>query len=640
MKNPKPPTLPPPVTFLRERAPIAPGWLRFLAFFIDGFIISILSTLAVSPLTRKITEAQLLQDARQITLMWVVALVVQLAVYFFYGWISVALMSATPGMKIFNMSIIDSYTGRSIGWSTARNRVWAFWVAAFAGGFGYLGIFTDPMRRAWHDRFSETLVVRGHHKASQPSWVERFVAIGGLYGFYALMVLSFTMAARETLKKNGVDFSNLEVLEKAPVLKTEGAGDREPASTPGLEQPTSLLGLDPCEMVVRRLPRQIDGQTFIETRLVQFEEGFLPSECLGQAADSVLEKEKNNAVAYFAKALLAGDPKVRENYRSKSCEVDPSSRACRVIEIWNLSEKEKWDELRPKVVSLLKEKNDFASAWLTDLLIADFKFSEALSELAVLQVAPSRFSQSITLRSYLGVGREAEARAGMEAWLSIAENEDRQEPALILCALDTVGSCPGAESHGCVELEKAMKDRKEIGFAEAFSLGRYQICKRQNDLARASFEKGGPSLRGIAAAEDAWVQGKIAEAQSLYSKMLVDPSTPENAKSIALLRAAWIAGVGVQQYKAALDFLKQVNAHRWPLSWLTVSRQVHKSALDHEVKNEARGLAEYILNVNAQDKMIQEWLTSFKMPATRAAASAPNRLPQALPPKRPRSFTP
>ena len=82
---------------------------------------------------------------------------VMAAGYFLFFW---SLSGQTLG-KLLTGSRVVNRRGGALGFGRASLRLVATLVAALPLGAGFIGLWTDPERRGWHDRIAGTKVIRG-----------------------------------------------------------------------------------------------------------------------------------------------------------------------------------------------------------------------------------------------------------------------------------------------------------------------------------------------------------------------------------------------------------------------------------------------------------------------------------------------
>ncbi|HXV63708.1 MAG TPA: RDD family protein [Vicinamibacteria bacterium] len=77
--------------------------------------------------------------------------------YYLFFW---ALSGQTLGKLLTGGRVVDR-RGRALGFARAASRLAGALLAALPLGAGFIGLWTDPERRGWHDRIAGTKVVRG-----------------------------------------------------------------------------------------------------------------------------------------------------------------------------------------------------------------------------------------------------------------------------------------------------------------------------------------------------------------------------------------------------------------------------------------------------------------------------------------------
>lgn len=132
-------------------------WIRFVAYFIDGVILSIVRYMATVPL-----GLESFNQAIRPGIHWgdvgtasLIGLVVQVA-YFTYFWTQ---HGATPGKMIFGLKVVRP-DGSPISVGQAIGRVFAYILDTIILFIGFMMAGWDDEKRALHDRLCNTRVIK------------------------------------------------------------------------------------------------------------------------------------------------------------------------------------------------------------------------------------------------------------------------------------------------------------------------------------------------------------------------------------------------------------------------------------------------------------------------------------------------
>jgi uncharacterized RDD family membrane protein YckC len=137
---------------MTEQAPPAGLWRRLGAILYDGLLlfgIIFVGTAVLLPFTGG--------QAIPASTLWYDAYLLVLA-FLFYGWCWTH-GGQTLGMLAWKIKVQQA-DGRSINWGQALLRFLGAVISAAALGLGFLWVLLDREKRAWHDRWSATVLVR------------------------------------------------------------------------------------------------------------------------------------------------------------------------------------------------------------------------------------------------------------------------------------------------------------------------------------------------------------------------------------------------------------------------------------------------------------------------------------------------
>ncbi|MGZ8562794.1 MAG: RDD family protein [Candidatus Limnocylindria bacterium] len=151
-------TAPPPVVSTRP-GPMAGWhyagfWVRFLAFFLDGIVLGVLSA-ALLPFSGPqftMTGSTFTVHATANALGTLVGLV-----YFIGFW---AWRGQTVGMMPFNMQVVGVADGKKIDVVRGLLRYVGVIISIIPLFLGLIWAAFDPRKQGWHDKMAQTVVIR------------------------------------------------------------------------------------------------------------------------------------------------------------------------------------------------------------------------------------------------------------------------------------------------------------------------------------------------------------------------------------------------------------------------------------------------------------------------------------------------
>jgi uncharacterized RDD family membrane protein YckC len=131
-----------PRDFGRASGPRAGFWLRFGAWFMDGFIVGAASEILDFALHRAIAS--------------VLGLVLAIGYYVYFEG---GPRGAALGKQFMNIRVVDIHTGDPIGYPRAFVRWISHILSAIVLLLGYLWFFWDSENQCWHDKLAGDVVV-------------------------------------------------------------------------------------------------------------------------------------------------------------------------------------------------------------------------------------------------------------------------------------------------------------------------------------------------------------------------------------------------------------------------------------------------------------------------------------------------
>ncbi len=122
---------------------------RFLAYVVDVIVAALLSAIPVA------LASLLLQGTTALLVGGLLAFIV-VTLYFPYFWHATG---QTPGMRVTKVRVVHEIHVGPISWGTALKRYVVFVFGALAFYIGWLWVFVDPRKKAWHDIAADTIVI-------------------------------------------------------------------------------------------------------------------------------------------------------------------------------------------------------------------------------------------------------------------------------------------------------------------------------------------------------------------------------------------------------------------------------------------------------------------------------------------------
>jgi oligopeptide/dipeptide ABC transporter ATP-binding protein len=122
---------------------------RFLAYVVDVVVAALLSAIPVA------LVSLLLQGTTALIVGGLLSFLV-VTLYFPYFWHT---SGQTPGMRATKVRVVHEIHVGPISWGTAIKRYVVFVFGALAFYIGWLWVFVDPRKKAWHDIAADTIVI-------------------------------------------------------------------------------------------------------------------------------------------------------------------------------------------------------------------------------------------------------------------------------------------------------------------------------------------------------------------------------------------------------------------------------------------------------------------------------------------------
>lgn len=366
---------------------------------------------------------------------------VAIALFIVYHTICIAYFGTTLGKRLFQMRVVDVWTGQPLSIVRAFGRAAVSALSFFFMGLGFLTVLSNFRRRSIPDLWFESEVVSVKATmvaipSSREQWLVRLVYgfVGGFFGAVLVGMIG-------TL-----------------------AGNAE-----GSDLSTWLMDRGPrCEAVddaMTNWPRpEGEKEDRMKVSLAMYAAGLIDRSCLRAEADVEATISRNlNADYYLAQSFVhSDDPEVSDNYLSHVCKKDTASASCqlsRIVAAWGQEDEDSVSD----AITAMENPDVASSIWA----IRNFmKRGDPETAYQWLE----RISPNKPLASFLEVqrtkalwlmNRTAEARISALHGLETLPDDLQTELASWMCVQETSVDCGAAKSMSC----QWLKDR-DIGTIE------------------------------------------------------------------------------------------------------------------------------------------------------------------------------
>lgn len=299
---------------------------RFTAAVLDFLIFSPVVSFCVAGFLKEIKTYLLLDpESFEASIIWCLFILASLGLVVFIQALFLYFWKATPGQRFMQMKVI-SYPRRfeelTFAQCLLRSILWALSFGLLAAPF--LEVIGHPMRRSFHERASDTLVITlKENQDDGPLLLERKFVGSWLRMFFLLVFLVGGLYA----------FKAYRLVHQGHFAK---APTRE----------KNLL----CNQVEANVYM---GAQRIDIAIALFLSDEATSECLRKEADFALwnSLESEKAWAYLAKGIISDEKMDQERYFSKACEWNKKEEPCHLTKFVAQDEDQNAKEFRRKGLS-------------------------------------------------------------------------------------------------------------------------------------------------------------------------------------------------------------------------------------------------------------------------------------------------
>lgn len=404
---------------------------RLGAFVVDIVISYFVSSLASSPLQKEMAEAQILGNSGLMVFLGISIGLSHLFIAYIYFSASMHFRGRTLGQQAFRIKVVDILTGKKLSLIKTLKRN-AFFILELPFILPFLAIFTDPFRRAMHEKISDSVCVSSSDRFSlSPSPQEKSFIRGLLIPAYLWLFalgLSMVSAGSNYLLEDNNWLSRLNDSIPRCDAVVEKLDSETNSFHPTEENPRLMLALS------------------------LYSSGQISQDCLLAEADAAFLSRKNLDYAYLAKSFaLDGVPELSDDYLLESCKEGLGSEACLFSKLLRSWRDKDWEKANKILSSLESSNKSFIKNFTIEHFMKRKRYQEAYEMIVEQSKNPVLVDFLSKYRNralwYLGKEREAEA-----VFLSSRTSLDRtvaQTEGAWLCWKSLQRSCDNVQSPIC-----------------------------------------------------------------------------------------------------------------------------------------------------------------------------------------------
>lgn len=402
--------------------PIAHPMDRMAAFLVDVSVLVVSGSLIVAPIQKKIRAAQLVSESETMLIGFLLMLLTAGILSVVYQTLFVAWRGQTIGKRIFGLKVVDIWESHTPRLSDAFFRAVLWWFDVILGALPTLGIYSDPLRRAFHDRVSNTIVISLRGRTARPPERSEISIVKAI--FVAIYLLGFTVILEETR----LMYATLDADESTHLL-----------------QLMSPVQCDHVSDAIQDWPVE-EGRSpsRVSVGLALFAAGVIDEECLNKEAFYEFRNGEQHEMAYMARAFVTSDEsELSDQYLTKVCEYNAESQACRLSQVISLWTEKQWSKATEDFDKLLPHSSVFVKTWAIKHFekIKDFdrelKVIETLWPLESL----SGFLASHRTIALWGLRRYEESRVAANAAVEMLRDNKRLGLASWMCFHEMEKGC-------------------------------------------------------------------------------------------------------------------------------------------------------------------------------------------------------
>ncbi|MBX7232062.1 MAG: RDD family protein [Bdellovibrionales bacterium] len=547
-------------------------------------ILSPLSLLMIAPLKRNMTQAILFEIPSSLTQALLFSLLILLSIIFIYYIFFIYIWGATPGMKLFNLRVVDLWTLKPPKFFSACTRAFVQIFECFLFGLPWIALFSNPERRTLHDLISDTLVLSQRpNNISSPNRNESSL-VRGLY----LAIISITGILFFSLVGDTLGFM---VMNDRSFIFSDA-------------KKNTLLCEDISEIAKDKNLKNQSERLLLAMEI--FAAGQLEQKCLLKEAEALfIEDPKINsqtaALGYLAKAFaLSEEPDSSNEYLKKVCETDENSESCQMAEIIEHWSNEEWTEVE-KIFSQIKwPLSRYTLVWKVRLHMKRAQFEEALVAMSSLSGVGelAHFLIPERVRALWRSSQIESAQWVAQSAYEMLNQETKTQLAGWMCYDELTHTCGHKKlSPSCQQLEQIVRSEDSSGFEnEPYNLEDPYAILALSKINESCDQMASPQYYlGLkknvhskiynhyyeALAEGS--QGNLQNAKRKLLKILKDENTTEIFKADILLRLMQMSSTPFEVQKFLAEWRQQKTIYQLSTAPAVVQVLQNRNLIDNSI---------------------------------------------------------
>jgi uncharacterized RDD family membrane protein YckC len=552
---------------------------RVAAILTDTIILTILTSLLLSPIRRQVMLAQITDEVPSY-FMWiflgagVFCLTAILYQTLFIWW-----KGATPGKLLFQIRVISIWQ-KKITFHTALIRTITWWMSSLAFFIPHLSVLSNRQRRPIHDRLADTIVISiGRRKAGAPSVTELLLVRSVhafLFGTLVLFVLWETVYQFQSLAwqeyLSDAEHSDQICLSVSDAMEVWPLEDNK----------------EPSRLSVALALYTVEN---------------IDEECLDVEAERAFREGSNLELAYLARSFVhTDDADISDQYLEKVCDENKNSDACllsRIVEYWS---EQDWEASSNLLGILPKSTKVFLKLWAV-------KHYERIKQFAKEQEIIESLWPNPAIASFIGVHRVVSlwglyernsARLAFDMFAENAEPDRVLSLAQWLCFQETENQCGQnfETPHSCHLFSQMVESDPQILINDAIATTYVRQHNCHGDASSKDFLNqiiASSEVKRLVEAQRLTQENKVDQAMQILRKMATNKELDESISYEAEVQLLSLTN-STEDINAIVDRWQKRDTTTW--TWRNLGRHIVSRLTARDDLNRAFQITQAMLSVD------------------------------------------